>query len=60
MVFAPLITFFLTQYLTQSSLISGGLAAAVANIVLVGYIVVAFTEDVKVEKIDEKDDAKLD
>ncbi|KAH3663425.1 hypothetical protein WICMUC_005951 [Wickerhamomyces mucosus] len=60
MVFAPLITFFLTQYVSGSSIISGGLAAAVANIVLVGYIVVAFNEDVKLEKTDEKEGEKLD
>ncbi|KAH3687011.1 hypothetical protein WICPIJ_002005 [Wickerhamomyces pijperi] len=60
MVFAPLVTFFVTQYITQSAIISGGLAAAIANVVLIGYIVVAFNEDVKVEPIDNKEGEKLD
>lgn len=45
MVFLPLVTFFTCQYLFDSSLVSGGSAAVTANLVLIAYIVVAFTED---------------
>ncbi|OBA23634.1 hypothetical protein METBIDRAFT_38478, partial [Metschnikowia bicuspidata var. bicuspidata NRRL YB-4993] len=45
MVVLPLVTFFTCQYLFESSLVSGGSAAAAANLVLISYIVVAFAED---------------
>ncbi|CCE86195.1 Piso0_005851 [Millerozyma farinosa CBS 7064] len=47
MVIAPLLVFFISQNLFHSSsIVSGGLAALTANIVLIGYVVVAFTEDI--------------
>lgn len=50
MVFLPLITFFSCQYLFSNSIVSGGSAAVAANVVLIAYIVVAFTEDTTKEE----------
>ncbi|CEP24947.1 unnamed protein product [Cyberlindnera jadinii] len=61
MVFFPLITFFTTQYLfDHNALLSGGLAALAANLVLVGYLIAAFSEDVPLEPTKKEDEVKLD
>lgn len=47
MIIMPLTTFFFVQYLSSSnSILSGGLAALVANIVLIGYVVAAYVEEI--------------
>ncbi|CAK7896237.1 vacuolar ATPase assembly integral membrane protein Vma21p [[Candida] anglica] len=46
MIAFPLVAFFLCQYLfNNNAIVSGGIAALIANVVLIGYVVAAFTED---------------
>mgnify|MGYP003361882904 FL=1 len=47
MILAPLIAFFGCNSVFSNSLISGGVAAVVANIVLLGYVYVAFNEEIE-------------
>lgn len=46
MITAPLSSYFLVLKMSGSTTWSGALAALVANVVLIGYIVVAYQEDV--------------
>ncbi|CEP60590.1 Vma21p LALA0_S01e14378g [Lachancea lanzarotensis] len=50
MVILPVLSFFLVQQVTSNTLISGGLAALAANLVLVAYVVMAFSEDTGTEE----------
>ncbi|SCV04324.1 LAME_0H17546g1_1 [Lachancea meyersii CBS 8951] len=45
MVIIPVLSFFLVQQVTSNTLVSGGLAALAANLVLIAYVVMAFSED---------------
>lgn len=58
MIFLPLITFFSLQQVVSSSVVSGILSAAMANLVLLAYIALAFSEEAP--PIDEKSSKKTD
>lgn len=61
MVLGPLSAFFLAQAAFEGNAIwSGGIAALVANIVLICYIVVAFTEDTGEKKTEKAEQSKKD
>ncbi|CUM68189.1 uncharacterized protein PRCAT00005908001 [Priceomyces carsonii] len=53
MIILPVLSFFIFQYLFESSIVSGGLAALVANVVLIGYVIAAFVEDTSEESLQE-------
>lgn len=60
MIVAPIFTFFVCEWLfNRNAIISGGVAALVANVVLIGYVVAAFTEDTsKLEEELEQEKSK--
>lgn len=54
MILAPLVAFFACNSVFSNSLVSGGVAAVVANVVLIGYVYVAFNEDIDGDASSEK------
>lgn len=56
MILAPLTAFFVTNTIYSNSLVSGGVAAVVANIVLIGYVYVAFNEELDNPAKEKKSD----
>lgn len=46
MIMGPLVAFFVMDALFENSLVSGGTAAAVANVVLISYVYLAFNEEI--------------
>ncbi|KAG7666416.1 VMA21 [[Candida] subhashii] len=59
MIILPIVTFFLCQYLfNNNSIVSGGVAALMANVVLIGYVVVAFMEDTRTPEEIEQESKK--
>ncbi|KAG7839714.1 hypothetical protein KL942_003325 [Ogataea angusta] len=59
MIIAPLLTFFVSRAVFSNSIVSGGLAALVANIVLIGYVIVAFNEDIDKDTKEKKEEEPL-
>ncbi|KAK6465461.1 vacuolar ATPase assembly integral membrane protein VMA21 [Scheffersomyces coipomensis] len=60
MIIFPIFTFFVVQYLfNNNAILSGGIAAGVANVVLIGYIVAAFLEPTD-DSVDENGETKKD
>lgn len=55
MILGPLVAFFTSQALFESSLVSGGIAAVVANVVLIGYVYVAFNENIDGDSKEKKE-----
>lgn len=56
MIVLPLTVFFVFNGMGFSSIWSGGAAALAANIVLIGYVIVAFTEDMGDKELKAKKD----
>lgn len=56
MVAFPLVTFFTCQYLFDNSIVSGGSAAVAANVVLIAYIIAAFSENSDEVPVESKKD----
>ncbi|CAI8494996.1 unnamed protein product [Hanseniaspora opuntiae] len=55
MILLPLVTFFGSQLYIKNSIVNGGLAALAANIVLISYCVMAFTENSSEELKEKKE-----
>lgn len=56
MIVFPLVVFFGLDQMTSNTLVSGGLAAVTANVVLIGYLIVAFTEKIEPSEKEKKND----
>ncbi|ODQ81259.1 hypothetical protein BABINDRAFT_160633 [Babjeviella inositovora NRRL Y-12698] len=57
MIIFPLVTFFSVLWITGgNAIVSGGLAALMANVVLIGYVVVAFMENTEAEALEKKNE----
>jgi vacuolar ATPase assembly integral membrane protein VMA21 len=55
MIVFPLLTFFGSQLYIKNSVVNGGLAAIAANIVLITYCIMAFSEDTSEELKEKKE-----
>lgn len=58
MIILPILSFFISQYFfgAQNTILNGGIAAFIANVVLISFVIAAFTEDTTV--IEEKESKK--